>query len=68
MLERFLDLFEIIGAILLCRSDAPLMITSTEIEYLREISQLFERLTTDICAQNYNTPTIPSQQLEPNLS
>lgn len=56
MLERFMDLVAIIGAILLCRSDAPPMITSNEVGCLREIIQLlqpFERLTKEICGQNY---------------
>ena len=51
-----MDLFEMIGAILLCRSDAPPMITSSEVGCLREIIQFlqpFERLTKEICGQNY---------------
>ncbi|XP_014298152.1 zinc finger BED domain-containing protein 4-like [Microplitis demolitor] len=58
MLERFMDLVSIIGTILLCRSDAPPMITSSEVGCLREIIQLlqpFERLTKEICRQNYIT-------------
>lgn len=58
MLERFMDLISTIGAILLCRSDAPPMITSSEIGCLREIVQLiqpFERLTKEISGQHYVT-------------
>ncbi|KAJ0180829.1 hypothetical protein K1T71_002914 [Dendrolimus kikuchii] len=58
MLERFIELIEIIGAILLCRPDAPPMIVSSEIGCLREIIQLlqpFERLTKEVCAQHFIT-------------
>lgn len=58
MLERFLELITTIGAILLCRSDAPPMLTSSEIGCLREIVHLiqpFERQTKDICGQDYVT-------------
>ncbi|XP_028157050.1 zinc finger BED domain-containing protein 1-like [Ostrinia furnacalis] len=58
MLERFLELVSTIGAILLCRSDAPPMLTSSEIGCLREIVQLikpFEKLTKEISGQNYIT-------------
>ncbi|KAF2880573.1 hypothetical protein ILUMI_25597 [Ignelater luminosus] len=58
MIERFLELVSTIGAILLCRSDAPPMLTSSEIGYLREIVQLiqpFERLTKEISGHNYVT-------------
>ncbi|KAF2886886.1 hypothetical protein ILUMI_19289 [Ignelater luminosus] len=58
MIERFLELVSTIGAILLCRSDAPPMLTSSEIGCLREIVQLiqpFERLTKEISGHNYVT-------------
>ncbi|CAG4927882.1 unnamed protein product [Colias eurytheme] len=58
MLERFLELATTIDAILLCRSDAPPMLTSSEIGCLREIVHLiqpFERLTKEICGQEYVT-------------
>lgn len=58
MLERFMELYEMIGAILLFRSDAPSMITANEVGSLREIIQLlqpFERLTKEICGQHYIT-------------
>lgn len=58
MIERFLELVLTIGAILLCRSDAPPMLTSSEIGCLRDILHLiqpFERLTKEISGQNYVT-------------
>lgn len=58
MLGRFMELYSTIGAILLSRSDAPPMITSSEVGSLREIVQLlqpFERLTKEISGQNYVT-------------
>ncbi|KAF2886708.1 hypothetical protein ILUMI_19465 [Ignelater luminosus] len=58
MIERFLEQVSTIGAILLCRSDAPPMLTSSEIGCLREIVQLiqpFERLTKEISGHNYVT-------------
>lgn len=58
MLQRFIELVSIVGAILLTRPDAPPMISSSELDYVREIIELlcpFEKLTKELSGDSYVT-------------
>lgn len=58
MLQRFIDLVSIVGAILLTRPEAPPMISSSELDCVREMIELlcpFEKLTKEFSGDSYVT-------------
>ncbi|XP_046800992.1 E3 SUMO-protein ligase ZBED1-like [Lucilia cuprina] len=58
MLQRFIELVSIIGAILLNRPEAPPMILSSEIDCIKEMIEIlspFEKLTKEISGDSYVT-------------
>ncbi|XP_063226693.1 zinc finger BED domain-containing protein 4-like [Bacillus rossius redtenbacheri] len=58
MLERFLELVSIVGAILLTRPEAPPMVSSSELECVKEMVGLlrpFEKVTKEISGDSYVT-------------
>lgn len=58
MLQRFIDLVSIVGAILLTRPEAPPMISSSELDCVREMIELlcpFEKITKEFSGDNYVT-------------
>ncbi|XP_045780821.1 E3 SUMO-protein ligase ZBED1-like [Maniola jurtina] len=58
MVQRFMELVSIVGAILLTRPEAPAMISGTEIDCVKEMIELlcpFEKLTREISGDSYVT-------------
>lgn len=58
MLQRFMELVSIVGSILLTRPEAPPMVSSSELDCIKEMTELlcpFEKLTKEFSGDSYVT-------------
>lgn len=58
MLQRFMELVSIVGSILLTRPEAPPMVSSSELDCIKEMIELlcpFEKLTKEFSGDSYVT-------------